>query len=127
MCGCERKECVFILDQRSQDGSPATTHFAQELAKTGLRMPARRHGARTCSEPSLRVRFPDSCLAEGMPAPEAIFRPVVSGEAVATSVLIENSPAMVQSDLRDHHLPTLLGTMRLANSIVPVSRDSSSS
>ena len=69
-------------------------------------------------------RFPDSCLAEGMPAPEAIFRPVVSGEAVATLVLIENSQAMVQnwSDLRDHHLPTLLGTMRLANLIVPVSR-----
>ena len=66
------------------------------------------------------------CLAdaEGMPAPEAIFRPVVPGEAVATLVLIENSQAMVQnwSDLRDHHLPTLLGTMRLANPIVPVSR-----
>jgi hypothetical protein len=84
------------------------------------RMPARRHGAGACSEP----RFPGSCLAEGMPAPEAIFRPVVSGEAVAILVLIENSQAMVQnwSDLRDHHLPTLLGTMRLANSIVPVSR-----
>ena len=62
--------------------------------------------------------------AEGMPAPEAIFRPVLSGEAVAILVLIENSQAMVQnwSDLHDHHLPTLLGTMRLANSIVPVSR-----
>ena len=69
-------------------------------------------------------RFPDSCLAEGMPAPEAIFRPVVSGEAVATLVLIENSQVMVQnwSNLCDHHLPTLLGTMRLANPIVPVSR-----
>jgi hypothetical protein len=86
------------------------------------RMPARRHGARARSEPT--PRFPDSCLAEGMPAPEAIFRPAVSGEAVATLVLIENSQAMVQnwSDLRDHHLPTLLGTMRLANLIVPVSR-----
>jgi len=60
-----------------------------------------------------------------MPAPEAIFRPVVPGEAVATLVLIENSQAMVQSwsDLRDHHLPTLLGTMRLANPIVPVSTE----
>jgi hypothetical protein len=57
-----------------------------------------------------------------MPVPEAIFKPVVPGEAVATLVLIENSQAMVGgwSDLRDHHLPTLLGTMRLANPIVPV-------
>jgi hypothetical protein len=57
-----------------------------------------------------------------MPIPEAIFRPVVPGEAVATLVLIENSRAMVDcwSDLRDHCLPTLLGTMRLANPNVPV-------
>ena len=57
-----------------------------------------------------------------MPIPEAIFKPVVPGEAVAILVLIENSQAMVQawSDLRDHHLPTLLGTMRLANPAVPV-------
>lgn len=57
-----------------------------------------------------------------MPAPEAIFKPAVPGEAVATLVLIENSENMrpLWSDLRDHHLPTLLGTMRLANPIVPV-------
>jgi len=69
-------------------------------------------------------QFPDSCLTEGMPAPKAIFRPVMSGEAFATLVLIENSQVMVQnwSNLCDHHLPTLLGTMRLANSIIPVSR-----
>jgi hypothetical protein len=58
-----------------------------------------------------------------MPVPEDIFKPVIPGQAVATLVLIENSQAMVNSwsDLRDHHLPTLLGTMRLANPIVPVS------
>ena len=57
-----------------------------------------------------------------MPVPEAIFKAVMLGEAVASLVLIENSQAMVQgwSDLRDHHLPTLLGTIRLANPIVPV-------
>jgi hypothetical protein len=57
-----------------------------------------------------------------MPAPDAIFKPVVPGEAVATLVLIENSENMIHlwSDLRDHYLPTLLGTMRLANPIVPV-------
>jgi hypothetical protein len=57
-----------------------------------------------------------------MPVPEAIFKAVMLGEAVAILVLIENSQAMVRgwSDLRDHHLPTLLGTIRLANPIVPV-------
>jgi len=41
-----------------------------------------------------------------MPAPEAIFRPVVPGEAVATLVLIETHKRWfrVWSDLRDHHL-----------------------
>jgi hypothetical protein len=65
-----------------------------------------------------------SNLAEAMLAPEATFKPVVPGEAVATLVLIENSQAMVNwwPDLHDHHLPTLLGTVRLANPIVPVSR-----
>lgn len=60
--------------------------------------------------------------AELMPAPDAIFKPVVPGEAVATLVLIENSESMIPlwPDLQDHHLPTLLGTMRLANPIVPV-------
>jgi hypothetical protein len=61
-------------------------------------------------------------FGQTMPVPEAIFKPVVPGEAVVTLVLIENSQAMVHSwsDLRDHHLPTLLGTMKLANPIVPV-------
>lgn len=57
-----------------------------------------------------------------MPAPEGIFKPSQPGIPVATLVLIENSHGMIHgwSDLRDHHLPTLLGTMRLANPIVPV-------
>lgn len=57
-----------------------------------------------------------------MPAPEGIFKPSQPGTPVVTLVLIENSQGMIQgwSDLRDHHLPTLLGTMRLANPIVPV-------
>jgi len=59
-----------------------------------------------------------------MLTPEAIFKPVVPGEVVATLVLIESSQAMVDfwPDLRHHYLPTLLGTMRSANPIVPVSR-----
>ena len=58
-----------------------------------------------------------------MPAhPEEIFKPNKPGTPVATLVLIENSRDMIHGwpDLRDHHLPTLLGTMRLANPIVPV-------
>ena len=125
-CGRERKECIFFLDQRSQDGreGPACYHNSY---KSWPKWSCRCQPASTEQglAPSLRSpQFPDSCLAEGMPAPKAIFRPVVLGEAVATLVLIENSQAIVQnwSDLHDHHLPTLLGTMRLANPIVPVSR-----
>lgn len=57
-----------------------------------------------------------------MRAPKALFKPAVPGEPVATLVLIENSEPMMNGwpDLRDHHLPTLLGTMRLANPVVPV-------
>jgi hypothetical protein len=57
-----------------------------------------------------------------MPVPEAIFRLVVLGEAVTILVLIEKLPAMMDqwTNLHYHHLPAILGTMRLANPIVPV-------
>ncbi|KAI0263641.1 hypothetical protein BC834DRAFT_305279 [Gloeopeniophorella convolvens] len=55
-------------------------------------------------------------------APPGLFRPAAHGHKVATLVLIENSPAMVDRwpDLRDRYLPTLLGTMRMANPVVPI-------
>ncbi|KAF8261973.1 hypothetical protein EI94DRAFT_1744702 [Lactarius quietus] len=51
-----------------------------------------------------------------------LFKPAQQGHTVATLVLIENSAAMVERwpDLRDRHLPTLLGTMRMANPVVPI-------
>ncbi len=54
--------------------------------------------------------------------PPSLFRPAQQGHTIATLVLIENSAAMVERwpDLRDRHLPTLLGTMRMANPVVPV-------
>lgn len=54
--------------------------------------------------------------------PPGLFRPAQPGHTVATLVLIENSAAMVERwpDLRDRHLPTLLGTLRMANPVVPV-------
>ena len=46
-----------------------------------------------------------------------IFKLVILGEAVTILVLIKNSQVMVQgwSNLQDHHLPALLGKIRLAN------------
>ena len=43
-------------------------------------------------------------------------------KAVVTLILIENSQGMltVWNDLRQHYLPTLLGSMRMANPVVPV-------
>ena len=57
-----------------------------------------------------------------IPHPPGVFRPAQQGHTVATLILIENSAAMVERwpDLRDRHLPTLLGTMRMANPVVPV-------
>lgn len=54
--------------------------------------------------------------------PPGLFKPAQQGHTVATLVLIENSAAMVERwpDLRDRHLPTLLGTMRMANPVVPI-------
>ncbi|KAI0065139.1 hypothetical protein BV25DRAFT_1913775 [Artomyces pyxidatus] len=54
--------------------------------------------------------------------PNGIFTPAAPGHSVATLVLIENSAAMVPRwpDLRDRYLPTLLGTMRMANPVVPI-------
>ena len=54
--------------------------------------------------------------------PPGLFKPAQQGHSLATLVLIENSPAMVARwpDLRDHHLPTLLGTVRKVNPVVPV-------
>ncbi|KAH7925796.1 hypothetical protein BV22DRAFT_408626 [Leucogyrophana mollusca] len=52
-----------------------------------------------------------------------IFKPSHAAvKAVITLVLIENSQEMVAAwpDLRDHYLPTLLGTMRMANPLVPI-------
>ncbi|KZP31035.1 hypothetical protein FIBSPDRAFT_850025, partial [Athelia psychrophila] len=57
-----------------------------------------------------------------MLAPKALFRPVEPSAPVATLVMIENSTHMRNGwpDLRDHHLPTLLTTMRVANPVVHV-------
>ncbi|KAN0133509.1 hypothetical protein V8E53_008677 [Lactarius tabidus] len=54
--------------------------------------------------------------------PPGLFKPAQPGHTVATLVLIENSAAMVERwpDLRDRHLPTLLGTLRMANPVVPI-------
>ncbi|KAG6372108.1 hypothetical protein JVT61DRAFT_8822 [Boletus reticuloceps] len=43
-------------------------------------------------------------------------------KALITLILIENSQAMFSSwnDLRQHYLPTLLGSMRIANPVVPI-------
>ncbi|KZT30209.1 hypothetical protein NEOLEDRAFT_317993 [Neolentinus lepideus HHB14362 ss-1] len=51
-----------------------------------------------------------------------IFQPITAGGPVATLLLIENSREMAQywPELRAHYLPTLLGTMRLANPVVPI-------
>lgn len=54
--------------------------------------------------------------------PPGLFKPAQQGQSLATLVLIENSAAMVDRwpDLRDHYLPTLLGTVRKVNPVVPV-------
>jgi len=54
--------------------------------------------------------------------PPGLFWPAQQGHNLATLVLIENSAAMVDRwpDLRDHYLPTLLGTVRKVNPVVPV-------
>src|SRR6266404_134418 len=60
--------------------------------------------------------------------PPALFKPAQQGHSLAILVLIENSAAMVDRwpDLRDHYIPTLLGTVRKVNPVVPV-RDNTSS
>ncbi|KIJ62471.1 hypothetical protein HYDPIDRAFT_30432 [Hydnomerulius pinastri MD-312] len=52
----------------------------------------------------------------------SIFKAAPAVKAVITLVLIENSQEMVSAweDLRTHYLPTLLGTMRVANPVVPI-------
>ncbi|KAI0251615.1 hypothetical protein BJV78DRAFT_1209230 [Lactifluus subvellereus] len=54
--------------------------------------------------------------------PPGLFQPAQQGHSLATLVLIENSAAMVDRwpDLRDHYLPTLLGTVRKVNPVVPI-------
>jgi len=54
--------------------------------------------------------------------PPGLFKSPQQGHSLATLVLIENSAAMVDRwpDLRDHYLPTLLGTVRKVNPVVPV-------
>jgi hypothetical protein len=56
------------------------------------------------------------------PPPPGLFKPAQQGHSLATLVLIENSAAMVDRwpDLRDRYLPTLLGTVRKVNPVVPV-------
>ena len=56
------------------------------------------------------------------PPPPGIFRPSGPHHSIATLVLIENSEEMYPrwNDLRDQYLPTLLGTMRMINPVVPV-------
>ena len=59
--------------------------------------------------------------------PQGLFKPAQQGDSLAILVLIENSAAMIDRwpDLRDHYLPTLLGTVRKVNPVVPV-RDNTS-
>ncbi|KAI0299976.1 hypothetical protein B0F90DRAFT_566876 [Multifurca ochricompacta] len=54
--------------------------------------------------------------------PPGLFKPAQQRHTVATLILIENSAAMMDRwpDLRDRYLPTLLGTMRMANPVVPI-------
>ncbi|THH12184.1 hypothetical protein EW146_g7796, partial [Bondarzewia mesenterica] len=56
------------------------------------------------------------------PPPPGIFKPPAPFYSIATLLLIENSEQMYSRwpDLRDHYLPTLLGTMRMANPVVPI-------
>jgi hypothetical protein len=56
------------------------------------------------------------------PPPLGLFQPAQHGHNLATLFLIENSAAMVDRwpDLRDRYLPTLLGTVRKVNPVVPV-------
>ena len=61
------------------------------------------------------------------PPPPGLFKPAQQGDSLAILVLIENSAAMIDRwpDLRDRYLPTLLGTVRKVNPVVPV-RDNTS-
>jgi len=57
--------------------------------------------------------------------PQGLFKPAHQRHSLATLVLIENSAAMVDRwpDLRDRYIPTLLGTVRKVNPVVPVRRN----
>ncbi|KAH9961896.1 hypothetical protein BC827DRAFT_1155102 [Russula dissimulans] len=54
--------------------------------------------------------------------PQGLFKPAHQAHSLATLVLIENSAAMVDRwpDLRDRYIPTLLGTVRKVNPVVPI-------
>ncbi|KAF8465140.1 hypothetical protein DFH94DRAFT_783878 [Russula ochroleuca] len=54
--------------------------------------------------------------------PPGLFKPAQQGHSLAILVLIENSATMIGRwpDLRDHYLPTLLGTVRKVNPVVPI-------
>ncbi|KDQ52498.1 hypothetical protein JAAARDRAFT_50196 [Jaapia argillacea MUCL 33604] len=60
--------------------------------------------------------------ANAMANSSSIFRPVEPGYPVAILFLIENSKDMVPywPEIRNKYLPTLLGTLRLANPVVPI-------
>ncbi|KAH9984354.1 hypothetical protein BJV77DRAFT_196765 [Russula vinacea] len=53
------------------------------------------------------------------PPPPGLFKPAQQGHSLAILVLIENSATMMPRwpDLRDHYLPTLLGTVRKVNPV----------
>jgi len=70
----------------------------------------------------LKIRILPECSMMAAPDGSAIFRPAVPNQAVATLLLIENSQEMlpIWPDLRDHHLPTLIGTMRIVNPVASV-------
>jgi hypothetical protein len=56
------------------------------------------------------------------PPPPGLFKPAQQGHSLAILVLIENSATMMARwpDLRDHYLPTLLGTVRKVNPVALV-------
>ena len=55
-------------------------------------------------------------------APSPFSRPAITGDAVSVLVLVEDSRAMADKwqDIRETYLPTLLGSLRLADGTVPV-------
>ncbi|KIL00165.1 hypothetical protein PAXRUDRAFT_23393 [Paxillus rubicundulus Ve08.2h10] len=76
-------------------------------------------GSGCCVLPLELVAIQQIMSSGGTPA---IFNSGPAVKAVITLILIENSQEMVSAweDLRGHYLPTLLGTMRMSNPVVPI-------